>query len=343
MELVRYEAAKRALAEAVDVDEVKQVRDKSTAVAAYARQAGDKELELDARELRLRAERRLGKLMVEMPKNEGEAGQFKSDTGGVNNTPPALRLEDVGIDKNLAKTARVAASLDDEEFEEVLDTHRERGEVVTISKLKNRPHVTKNSGENEWYTPSEFIEAARATMGAIDLDPCSSAIAQQTVQAKHYYTIDDDGLSCKWDGRVWMNPPYGKKLIGQFCSTLVESVENGRIEQACVLVNNATETGWFQQLLERAASICLIRGRIRFLDVAGDVANTPLQGQSLLYFGTERDVFADQFGRFGTCLFADAAETTLGSPPNDQRLSNLRRVFDHLEPHEIEVLRGWLY
>lgn len=64
MQLVRYEHAKTALSEAVAVDEVKDVRDKSIAVAAYAKQADDRELEINARELRLRAERRLGQLIA---------------------------------------------------------------------------------------------------------------------------------------------------------------------------------------------------------------------------------------------------------------------------------------
>ena len=54
-------------------------------------------------------------------------------------------------------------------------------------------HVSHNSGENEWYTPKNIIESARAVMGDIDLDPASSALANDIVQAKDYYTTNEDG------------------------------------------------------------------------------------------------------------------------------------------------------
>jgi ParB family chromosome partitioning protein len=56
-------------------------------------------------------------------------------------------------------------------------------------------HVSANTGVPEWYTPPEYIEAARAVRGEIDLDPASSDIAQKTVKALHYFTLDDDGLN----------------------------------------------------------------------------------------------------------------------------------------------------
>ena len=53
-----------------------------------------------------------------------------------------------------------------------------------VEKVK-KPWVTQNTGNNEWYTPPVFIEAARAVMGSIDTDPASCETANQNVKANN--------------------------------------------------------------------------------------------------------------------------------------------------------------
>jgi hypothetical protein len=81
---VRYESARRALAEAVSVDEVKDLRDKYEALAAYGRQAKDTDLIANATEIKVRAEKRCGELLREMAKRGERASQTDGVARGAN-------------------------------------------------------------------------------------------------------------------------------------------------------------------------------------------------------------------------------------------------------------------
>lgn len=204
---------------------------------------------------------------------------------------------------SVSAAAQVATLPVEEQREIVAQGSQAIVEAAKAVREGKSPHVAHNSGNNEWYTPQEYIKAAREVLGDIDLDPASSDIANQTVQATHYLTAEVDGLAHEWSGRVWMNPPYSSDLIGQFISKLIQHYDEGKIEAAIVLVNNATETRWFQELAQNAFAICFPKGRIKYLDSSGTPANTPLQGQAFIYFGENADLFKAVFQQFGVVLF----------------------------------------
>jgi hypothetical protein len=70
------------------------------------------------------------------------------------------------------------------------------------------------------------------------------------------------------------------------------------VTAACVLVNNATETGWFHALAEVAAAICFPRHRVKFWHPTKAKA-APLQGQAIVYLGDHAQAFRDRFVEFG--------------------------------------------
>ena len=164
-----------------------------------------------------------------------------------------------------------------------------------------KPHVSQNSGDHEWYTPAEYIRAARAVMGSIDLDPASTTEANEVVGASQFFSQEQDGLKQKWKGRVWLNPPYASGLVERFTGKLMDAISSGEVSEACVLVNNATETRWFQRLFSAAEGVCFPAGRVKFWHPR-KVA-VPLQGQALLYFGKNWDGFTEQFEHFGVLCF----------------------------------------
>lgn len=165
-----------------------------------------------------------------------------------------------------------------------------------VLEVQRRPHVANNSGNNEWYTPAEYIEAARNAMGSIDTDPASNDIANKVVKAEKYYTIETDGLAHDWHGNVWMNPPYSSDLITKFIEKLKEQREN--YEQAIILVNNATETQWFYEIVKIASAVCFPKSRVKFYMPDGKTG-APLQGQAVLYVGNNTEKFISAFGGIG--------------------------------------------
>jgi hypothetical protein len=73
------------------------------------------------------------------------------------------------------------------------------------------PQHLSNSVEHR--TPTYIVDAARAVLGGIDLDPASCTEANKVVRALTYYALPHDGLEFAWDGRVFLNPPGGSLIM----------------------------------------------------------------------------------------------------------------------------------
>jgi len=305
VKLFRYDAVCRAIELAKSVDEVKDIHNKAIAIQAYARQAKNKDLEIDAVEIRIRAECRMAELRVRKGYKRGP-GRGKKGSRGERGPFPTNK--ELGISDDLSARAEKLAELPPKVFEQKLKTWRERvqqeNERVTINILKigdkRQKHVrgTFGTSENDWYTPAEYLELARKVMGGIDLDPASSDFGQQTVQAREYFTPIENGLERTWHGRIWLNPPYSQPDVALFISKLISELRAGHLTAAILLTHNYTDTSWFHEAATASSAICFTRGRVKFHNEEGNVC-APTQGQAFFYFGGDVAAFATHFRDVG--------------------------------------------
>ncbi len=186
----------------------------------------------------------------------------------------------------------IIGKLDDEGWAE---THA----IADARQAKNAQHSSKS---NEHYTPTEVVEAARATMGGIDLDPASCSKANDTVKAAHYFSkgIRPESLERNWFGsNVFLNPPGGREFGKKgrpnsqlWWPKLVNEWASGRVGQAIFV-------GFSMEILQSAQNLscqsplefpfCIPRKRLNFLDESGLPQGSPTHANVIVYLPTYPD------------------------------------------------------
>lgn len=117
--------------------------------------------------------------------------------------------------------------------------------------------MRRHRASDVWLTPPPILEA----LGPFDLDPCA-AVGQPWPTAAAQFTLDDDGLTRRWFGRVWLNPPFSHPA-----PWMARLADHGR---GTAIVPTATETAYFfGSVWERAHGLLFLRGRVQFYRVDG--------------------------------------------------------------------------
>ncbi|MET0601855.1 MAG: DNA N-6-adenine-methyltransferase [Baekduia sp.] len=124
-------------------------------------------------------------------------------------------------------------------------------------------HHSARALATEWYTPPAIFEALGLEF---DLDPCAPAGGLPWIPARRFLSIDDDGLSHPWEGRVWLNPPYGRATAAWMRRLAAHG-------DGVALVFARTDTAWFHEVATSAHVICFIAGRLTFVPASPDQRN----------------------------------------------------------------------
>lgn len=218
-------------------------------------------------------------------------------------TIEARKRETKKLSEQGLSTREIAKVTGASQTQVVRDINGDRTKTVRNANQNGSPttrELLSQSDQNDWRTPRKFLDAAREVMGAIDLDPASSAEANETVGAGLFYTMADDGLQQPWKGRVWLNPPYGG-AARLFIERLIREYQVGNVSAACALINShPTETKWFQELFDYP--VCFIAGRIDFGGPSREISTTSTHGSAVCYLGNDPDKFTKAFSPFGSVV-----------------------------------------
>jgi hypothetical protein len=170
VDLSKYNAAKKALAEAYRIDEVKDIRDKAVAMRMYAMQAKDRILIDQATEIRLRAERRAGQLLKEMHKRgERHTGRGDQKSGSQSATP---KLSDLGINKSQSSRWQKLADIDDDAFEGVVTHAQQKATDAVDGARQPKPRPTSRS------RPKKPEQSKHKQPGSNSGDPIAACLAE---------------------------------------------------------------------------------------------------------------------------------------------------------------------
>ena len=136
-----YENARLALSECVRVDECKGWADKAAALASYAKQAEDTELEKMAGRIRARAMRRAGELLKQIePASGGDRGGGRGNQGE-GSRPLVSRKEaarSAGLSDHQQKTAIRVANVPEQSFNEQVESDNPPT-VTTLAEQGRKP------------------------------------------------------------------------------------------------------------------------------------------------------------------------------------------------------------
>jgi site-specific DNA-methyltransferase (adenine-specific) len=135
---------------------------------------------------------------------------------------------------------------------------RSRSPITLAPSVMTSP-VHFSSKSDEWATPLELFKCISSKFGPFDLDVCASPA---NAKCPRFFTKAQDGLSQIWQGRCWMNPPYGSAIKSWMRKAHSEARRFQGPIVVC-LVPARTDTVWWHSYAA-PWQIIFLRGRVCF-------------------------------------------------------------------------------
>uniref|UniRef100_A0AAU8AUL2 DNA N 6 adenine methyltransferase n=1 Tax=Dulem virus 40 TaxID=3145758 RepID=A0AAU8AUL2_9CAUD len=137
----------------------------------------------------------------------------------------------------------------------------------------------RTESSDEWYSPNYIVTA----LGTFDLDPCTPS--KEFYTAKECFTKEDDGLAKPWFGRVWLNPPYSRRLIAPFIKKMAQH-GNG----VALIFNRMDIALWHDVIFPTATAMLILKGRLKFYRPDGSRGDSAGCGSVLVAWGWDNSM-----------------------------------------------------
>src|SRR5262245_38956275 len=130
-------------------------------------------------------------------------------------------------------------------------------------KKPRTPHEAMASSRSvEYSTDPKDFAGWDQEFGPFDLD---AAASPANAKCPRFFTAAQDGLRQRWTGKVWLNPPYGRGVIGRWLRKAWESVRDGTAEVVVCLVPARPTVNWWLQIVKpHAHEVRDLPGRLKF-------------------------------------------------------------------------------
>jgi site-specific DNA-methyltransferase (adenine-specific) len=149
-----------------------------------------------------------------------------------------------------------------------------RVEARKVGQGRRLSNVHFSSATDEWETPQPLFKDVSRIFGGFTLDACATPA---NAKCARFFTRAQDGLAQRWEGKVWVNPPYGRS-IGLWVRKAYEESLKGAL--VVCLLPARTDTHWWQDYARRG-QVWFLRGRLKF----GQARNSAPFPSAIVIFG----------------------------------------------------------